>query len=131
MVPKVNGNDDVTADKYIVLYEALQVDFYNFFKKAKSNNIRTQQTHELKKKKVIFITKCPTKCETFPETGRFTGSSSDIISSMMLSACNTEQAFIHRSPELKVNLSFFQNFYLGELYPQTTADCAKFLLAGD
>lgn len=80
----------------------------------------------------IYPQKCLTKCKTFPETGRFPGSSSDIISSTMLSACSTKQAFSPQErwtegePEL---FFFFSKFlYLGELYLQT-AVCAKFLLA--
>lgn len=44
-VPEVNRNDDVTADKSTVLYEALQGYLNDFFKKQK------HKTNELKNRK--------------------------------------------------------------------------------
>lgn len=103
------------------------------FKKAKSNNIRMQQTHELKSRKQcnIYLQKCPTRCEPFPETGRFAGSSSDIISSMMLSACSPEQAFSLQEPWTEGEPELFSKCLCWRaLSADSGYSCAKCLLAG-
>lgn len=47
-VPEVNSNDDVTADTYIVLYEAQQGGFERFLKKQQHKNTTDARVEEQK-----------------------------------------------------------------------------------